>query len=582
VKKPKLQAQLDLAEEHAKRLAEPKCRDKGLLIFGSTGVGKSHVLKRGIGRHILLQDSTKVGLLDTLREHPKATVLSDDNDGMWTDIATLNVLKAALAEQNARVLHVNRASLRAGSHDIIFAGRFASASNHEPAKLSAKYVAHFEAIASRATVINLTRMPTDLLDFVDWRVCECDHFRCEQFWLDTGITSLGLAAAQDVLDFVHQYAWRLPSIDLRQLNRIAVERKRYPEGWTDRCIATLRDHAVVEGRPPPPPFVQRWTERRRSTRQASATTHSALVHATQRGAEVARTTDILSTNRPFGESSERAVRLPKPAASQSARHGAEGGDDHVLPIHVSEELPSGMLPEASVGQGAAVGTWAPLGAPAAEADKLNPTVPPQTSMLPAAPPPSPEQEQELPQRADQAAPPASAEPVLRIAMSPNDPEPGSHGSATVTALPSAVASQVSVLPSDVPAETPLRLKARELDSKPLQPLTAADAARMKNDVAAWEEKTHTAGPVARILGRTEDVLMARAYRWQFAMEVAKVCAALEAEGDIAHVYRVRSAKWWCAIGAASLISIVKAAKKQVALQNRKTAGKNDGKVGDDE
>jgi hypothetical protein len=102
MKKPKLQTQLDLVAEHAKRLADPKRRDKGLLIFGSTGVGKSHVLKRGIGRYILLQESTRVGLLDTLREHPKATVLSDDNDGTWTDIPTLNVLKAALAARNQR------------------------------------------------------------------------------------------------------------------------------------------------------------------------------------------------------------------------------------------------------------------------------------------------------------------------------------------------------------------------------------------------------------------------------------------------------------------------------------------------
>lgn len=375
-------------------------------------MGKSHVLKRlkrGIGRYILLQDSTRVGLLDTLREHPKATVLSDDNDGMWTDIPTLNVLKAALAERNARVLHVNRASLRAGSHDIIFSGRIASASNHEPANLSARYSPHFQAIASRSTVIQLTRNPLDLLEFIDWRVCEDNHFRSDQFFKDTGITSLGLAAAQDVLDFVHHYAWRFQSIDLRRLNSIAVERKRDPEGWADRCIALHVEQpvGVVAGRPPPSPLVQRWTERRNSAVQARASMPSGSAYGSQSvqgGADAAQKAEPLTDTRPIGEPSDCAVGLTTLAAPRSTGDDTDVNGDQVFPTDVRDELPSGMS-EASSGQDAAVGRGEPLRASAAEAAKLAATDLPATSVLAASSLRSPEQEQEPRQRPGQTEPP---------------------------------------------------------------------------------------------------------------------------------------------------------------------------------
>lgn len=261
MKKPKLQIQLDHIEYHAKRVVDPTTRDKALFVFGPTGIGKSLILKRVIGDHIQVQDATKVGVLDTLRANPTATILMDDYDDAWTDIPTLNVFKAALAEPDARVMHVNRQTLRSQTSETTFSGRIVIVSNTETEKLSPKFQPHLEALGSRATVIHLTRGPRDLLEFLDWRVCECDHFRSEQFFKDTGITSLGLPAAQDALDFVHEFAWRLPSISLRTLNQIAVERKLYKDGWHDRALALLRDKPIFDGKPPAAPVVQRWNDR---------------------------------------------------------------------------------------------------------------------------------------------------------------------------------------------------------------------------------------------------------------------------------------------------------------------------------
>ena len=88
MKKPKLQIQLDLVEEHGRRLADAVGCNKALLLFGPTGVGKSLILKRAIGPYVPAQDASKVGVLDTLRKHPTGTILLDDYDHLWTDIPT--------------------------------------------------------------------------------------------------------------------------------------------------------------------------------------------------------------------------------------------------------------------------------------------------------------------------------------------------------------------------------------------------------------------------------------------------------------------------------------------------------------
>lgn len=123
--------------------------------------------------------------------------------------------------------------------------------------------------------------------------------------------------------------------------------------------------------------------------------------------------------------------------------------------------------------------------------------------------------------------------------------------------------------SDQSAE--LRLRARAMDSTPLGPLTAEDAERLANDIAAWEACSDR--PIAKILGKREEVPLARAYRWRFSMEAAKISAILEAEPDVAHVHAVRSAKWWGDNGANSLASVVNAARVEVARQHRKAKRK---------
>lgn len=146
------------------------------------------------------------------------------------------------------------------------------------------------------------------------------------------------------MDFVHQHAWRLPSIDLRQLNRIALERKKFPERWADRCASMLLDHPVADGHPPPPPLVCRWTERRNNLKHVPPARLSGAASESQpetlQSAAAAPTLDCLidwffSTQ--WG-------------ASPAANSRLGGGDDGGLRDSLGDrsQRDAGMLPQVGI------------------------------------------------------------------------------------------------------------------------------------------------------------------------------------------------------------------------------------------
>jgi hypothetical protein len=70
-------------------------------------------------------------------------------------------------------------------------------------------------------------------------VCENDYFRTRTFWQHENIKPLSLREIQDVLNFLHEHADRLP-ITLRTLNAIARERKNRPDIWEIECRGMFR------------------------------------------------------------------------------------------------------------------------------------------------------------------------------------------------------------------------------------------------------------------------------------------------------------------------------------------------------
>ncbi len=240
MEKPKIARQIDDLVTYTERLLDPSSKDKCVFGFGPTSIGKSLMVKDALRRagsvYQLVQNATKVGILDTLRRHPNAVILLDDFDDMWTDIPMLNVFKNALDNADSRVAHVNRVTMRKGQDHFTFGGKVIVLSNVDPAKIPAKYAEHGKAVRKRGKEVNISRDPMDLLQFIDYRVCDRFHFTSSQFYRDTGLHAIGLQAAQDVMRFIHTHAWRMETIDLRTLNAIAKERKLYPDGWEQRCI----------------------------------------------------------------------------------------------------------------------------------------------------------------------------------------------------------------------------------------------------------------------------------------------------------------------------------------------------------
>ena len=77
---------------------------------------------------------------------------------------------------------------------------------------------------------------------------------------------LSLREIQDVLNFIHAYAWRLP-LSLRMVREIAVERMISPDDWDTKLIAGLPPEPRLKIAPPPAPKMFGHAERHGLPRQ---------------------------------------------------------------------------------------------------------------------------------------------------------------------------------------------------------------------------------------------------------------------------------------------------------------------------
>jgi hypothetical protein len=263
--KPIIAIQMD---EHRKWLHE-LARKKvwSYICNGPTGIGKSFEAERIFAQHGVRPvpggtDMTRSGFIDCLRAFPHGLHFLDDFDGWMLESAFLNVMQRAAENKPRRTIMVrNRTTTRTGIDRIEFFGQTAIFSNYDRDNLPARVKSQVQSVCGRAKTVIISRDRQDLLDYLAWLISEEDYFRSEAFTRENNIGAIGLAAAQDVIDIIHTYAWWLETIDLRTLDTIAVARIHDPTGWKNTVRAMLMRTPVRQGEPPPAPILRGWNDR---------------------------------------------------------------------------------------------------------------------------------------------------------------------------------------------------------------------------------------------------------------------------------------------------------------------------------
>jgi hypothetical protein len=226
---------------------------KGLVVWGASGVGKSHEVEAALNRDSLMdklsfdptapgQDTRRIGkqgafkprynvvkgystpsaLYMTLYEYSesKETLVFDDCDAVLGDETSLNLLKAALDTTGRRMISW-KSSSRNGTDapdQFEFKGSVVFITNVNFEKIvergTAKMAPHLEAIMSRCLCLDLT------IDTVREKLVRIDHV-CRDLRMLELQHGLPPEQVEEVLAWTHKHARRFRELSLRKVGQLA-------------------------------------------------------------------------------------------------------------------------------------------------------------------------------------------------------------------------------------------------------------------------------------------------------------------------------------------------------------------------
>jgi hypothetical protein len=258
LEKPLVAIQLDRALELVCRV-----RDNQLIcvfIYGPKGIGKTEIVKVAYRESIVhlesVPDATLHGMRQLFLANPAGHYWLDDNDQWLKHQHEVNFLKRVLQGGNIEAINAN--TLRASDYEntvnhVKSHIRLIVTSNARLDALSTAQRNHVEAVIDRGERIDITTDPPELLKFLDWWIVEQNYFATDMFRAEANINrSLSLREIQDVLNFIHAFAWQLP-LSLRMIRQTAVERVMSPNDWKTKLRAGLLPPKQLTITPPPAP-----------------------------------------------------------------------------------------------------------------------------------------------------------------------------------------------------------------------------------------------------------------------------------------------------------------------------------------
>lgn len=224
---------------------------KAMIVSGPPGVGKSHGVETVLRKHDIISSlgnsepkyefvkgaMSALGLYAKLYQYKSrdCVVVFDDNDSLFMDEVSLNILKAALDSKKKRTISWNTDSRKLKSEDIPdrfdFEGSVIFITNLDFANIrSKKLQAHLEALESRCHYIDLT-IHTEREKML----------RIKQV-IDDGMLddhALDDATKQEVVEFVNLNRKRLREVSLRTVIKAADLAVTFPSRWKTVADTTL-------------------------------------------------------------------------------------------------------------------------------------------------------------------------------------------------------------------------------------------------------------------------------------------------------------------------------------------------------
>jgi hypothetical protein len=259
-------AQLRLMQEKARLVAKEPVVCTA--VFGSAGIGKTFLTERVLaasGVPYRLTRGSGVGLLMSAYELRDGGVLMmDDCDELVIGggQTQTNRMKELLAPQTVRTIHnyTKEAAEGKGLLPPVFQVRCGVIwlTNLDIGKLPEKVMNRINSLIDRGlSPINISQEPLDLLNYVEHLVAT------GEMRLNAGRNSknglpdnLSLGETNDVLEYFHMNAWRLQTISVRTLERLARYRRLAPDRWREMADSELRTKPISSGDLPSLPTIQ--------------------------------------------------------------------------------------------------------------------------------------------------------------------------------------------------------------------------------------------------------------------------------------------------------------------------------------
>lgn len=221
-----------------------------MIVSGAPGVGKSHGIEEVMHRYETLEmlgmekkhefvkgNMSAIGLYVKLynMRGKDNVIIFDDCDGIFEDVLTLNILKAALDSKPKRTINWNTDSFKLRNEGVpdsfTFEGSAIFITNAKFSDVRSKKLKdHLAALESRCHYLDLT------IDTHREKM-----LRIEQVIEDGMMTEYGFddAMIEEVMEFVTEYKERFRELSLRTVVKLGDLVKAFPTTWRNTAQLTL-------------------------------------------------------------------------------------------------------------------------------------------------------------------------------------------------------------------------------------------------------------------------------------------------------------------------------------------------------
>lgn len=147
-----------------------KGQSNGMLVCGAAGIGKSHTVEEALNKakvkyHLLRGYSSPAELYNFLYEFRSSTILIDDADSVFSELTTLNILKAILETRPDRVVSWRTPSPAiTAPQTFTFTGKVIFITNLSVEKINM----HMSALLSRVLYVSFDVSSEDVIRRIKW------------------------------------------------------------------------------------------------------------------------------------------------------------------------------------------------------------------------------------------------------------------------------------------------------------------------------------------------------------------------------------------------------------------------------